>query len=152
MLQLFPQLQRLHSEASGSSRMLCKNLSSNFCFHGRRWCYRCTVCAHDFTSERFLLIRAFYHIYFTVKVKVGTSHGKGSTPLTAPVSVSYRHADYTMPLASRIHSDKLRKYFFISEIRKNFFELNLFLNILLHIQHVHYKNLLILNINYPLFF
>ena len=70
----------------------------------------------------------------------------------APLSVSYRHADYTMPLASRIHSDKLRKYFFISEIRKNFFELNLFLNILLHIQHVHYKNLLILNINYPLFF
>ena len=81
-IQLFPQLRRLHSEASGSSRMLCKNLSSNFCFHGRRWCYRCTVCAHDFTSERFLLIRAFYHIYFTVKVKVGTSHGKGSTPLT----------------------------------------------------------------------
>ena len=38
------------------------------------------------------------------------------------------------------------------EIRKNFFELDLFLNILLHIQHVHYKNLLILNINYPLFF
>lgn len=48
--------------------------------------------------------------------------------------------------------DKLRKYFFISEIRKNFFELDLFLNILLHIQHVHYKNLLILNINYPLLF
>ena len=48
--------------------------------------------------------------------------------------------------------DKLRKYFFISEIRKDFFELDLFLNILLHIQHVHYKNLLILNINYPLFF
>ena len=48
--------------------------------------------------------------------------------------------------------DKLRKYFFISEIRKNFFELDLFLNILLHIQHVHYKNLLILNINYSLFF
>lgn len=48
--------------------------------------------------------------------------------------------------------DKLRKNFFISEIRKNFFELDLFLNILLHIQHVHYKNLLILNINYPLFF
>ena len=30
--------------------------------------------------------------------------------------------------------------------------LDLFRNILLHIYHVHHKNLLILNINYPLFF
>ena len=53
---------------------------------------------------------------------------------------------------SRLNSIRMGIYFFISEIRKNFFELDLFLNILLHIQHVHYKNLLIMNIIYPLFF
>ncbi len=53
---------------------------------------------------------------------------------------------------SKLNSIRMGIYFFISEIGKNFFELDLFLNILLHIQHIHYKNLLILNINYPLFF
>lgn len=53
---------------------------------------------------------------------------------------------------SRLNSIRMGIYFFISEIGKKFFELDLFLNILLHIQHIHYKNLLILNINYPLFF
>lgn len=124
LLQLFHSFGDCTAEASGSSRMLCKNLSSNFCFHGRRWCYRCTVCAHDFTLERFLLIRAFYHIYFTVKVKVGTSHGKGSTPLTGSglCFISARSSmlvqAYIQMMLAHVFSDmsmvdKLRKYFFI---------------------------------------
>ena len=73
------------------------------------------------------------------------------SPVYPIIKKKQLHTDIVNALKSLIHI-KLRKYFFISEIRKNFFELDLFLNILLHIQHVHYKNLLILNINYPLFF
>ena len=82
------------------------------------------------------------------------------SPVYPIIKKKQLHTDIVNALKSRIRMEErssmlVQAYIqmmLISEIRKNFFELDLFLNILLHIQHVHYKNLLILNINYPLFF
>ena len=58
------------SKASGGSRMLCQDLASHLCIHRRRRCHAGTICTHYLTTEWFLLVGAFYHIYLTIQIKI----------------------------------------------------------------------------------
>ena len=62
--------------------MLCQNLFSNLCLHGRRWCNAGPVGTHYFTTEGLLLIGTFYHKYLTVQIQIRTCHGKSGSPLS----------------------------------------------------------------------
>ena len=70
----FNSLGNCTAKTACCARVLLKNFSADcsICRRGRS--NTCTVSSHNFSSERLLFVRYFYHIYLTIKTKVRTSH------------------------------------------------------------------------------
>ena len=88
------------SQTSRRPRKFLIDPAADIRLHRRRRRYFRSVSAHHLPAERLLLIRAFHHIYLTVQLKIGTSHGERRSPL--PCARLRRHT--LKPLLLRIVS------------------------------------------------